>query len=351
MFFLVAFVLIHLAIWKLWTEDLLTGKYDGGDLARLSYCAGSKMRRHNSDDLPRRHVEMQDYAGGPVDVVTIGDSFSQGGGGGLNRYYQDYIATVNTASVLNIAPYEDRPDPRRFVDPYNPVRTLIILINSGYLDKIRPRYVLLESVQRACGFRLGHELDFSETRALDILEQYYRRRQPAFEKPPAQPFVNNGNAKFVYHNVLRLFGRQSGLVRMAELDRPFFSVHNARSLLFVKEDLMFIPTIAGAETNQKINANLNSLSEMLAKKNIRLYFMPIVDKYDLYYDYITRPQNKPSDFFEQMRRLPKRYVLVDTKQILQERLKNGEKDVYFADDTHWSWKAPKAIFENTRFSD
>jgi hypothetical protein len=50
-----------------------------------------------------------------------------------------------------------------------------------------------------------------------------------------------------------------------------------------------------------------------------------------------------------LRPLPRRYTLIDTKAILAEELRKGVKDVYYADDTHWSWKASEAIFKVVTF--
>ena len=80
------FVGINFVIWKTVTEDLITDRhFDGGDLSRLGYIHGSKMNRHNTTDLPRRHMELKDYDGRHIDMLTIGDSFSSGGGGGENK--------------------------------------------------------------------------------------------------------------------------------------------------------------------------------------------------------------------------------------------------------------------------
>ena len=54
-------------------------------------------------------------------------------------------------------------------------------------------------------------------------------------------------------------------------------------------------------------------------------------------------------FFELLREQPKEYVFVDTKKLLTEEVNKGEKDVYYADDTHWSWKASKKIAESMKF--
>lgn len=97
------------------------------------------------------------------------------------------------------------------------------------------------------------------------------------------------------------------------------------------------------------NDSLNTLAERLAGKGIRLCFMPTVDKYTLYSDYLVRKPFPQSTFFEDLRKLPKHYTLIDTKAILAAEVAKGEKDVFYADDTHWSWKASRLIFDAVRF--
>jgi hypothetical protein len=80
--------------------------------------------------------------------------------------------------------------------------------------------------------------------------------------------------------------------------------------------------------------------------------MPAVDKYELYRDLIVPAdlgRAPRSIFFEELRKLPKSYRFIDTKALLEEELKRGELDIFYADDSHWSWKAPQKIFETVRF--
>ena len=77
--------------------------------------------------------------------------------------------------------------------------------------------------------------------------------------------------------------------------------------------------------------------------------MPVVDKYNLYSNFIVDNPYPRSTFFEKLRQLPKRYAFIDTKQILMEELERGELDLYYPDDSHWSWKAPQKIFNTVRF--
>jgi hypothetical protein len=132
------------------------------------------------------------------------------------------------------------------------------------------------------------------------------------------------------------------------LRESLFSVKNDRKLLFYDHDIAKIAN-SNDRTISSLNGNLNTLAEILKSKNMQLYFMPVVDKYDLYADYIVDNRYPKSIFFEKLRTLPKKYTLIDTKKILAQEVSKGEKDIFYADDTHWSWKASKKIFEEVRF--
>lgn len=161
--FIFIFVLLNVTIWKLFTEDLLTTRYAGGDLARMGYLRSMKEFVHKVDDLPIKHMEMKNYSGQHVDVLTIGDSFSNGGGDGKNSYYQDYLASVNNFNVLNVYPFSSED----LVMGFAPFTTLSVLYNSGYLDLIKPEYVLIQSIERYCIPRFATPLRFNHSVKID----------------------------------------------------------------------------------------------------------------------------------------------------------------------------------------
>jgi hypothetical protein len=99
-----------------------------------------------------------------------------------------------------------------------------------------------------------------------------------------------------------------------------------------------------------LNDNLNRLADRLAPKGIQLVFMPVVDKYDLYYEHILDNLYPRNQFFNLLRPLPKRYRFIDTKAILADGVRMGDKDIFYVDDTHWTWKASSKIFGTERFS-
>ncbi len=331
---LVVFVALNGVIWKSWTQDLITdAHFDGGDLTRMGYIPGSKMPRHNRVDLPRRHISLKEYAGQPVDMVTIGDSFSQGGGGGYNRYYQDYIATRYDMTVLNLDHYKD-------VDF---ITTISLFLNNGFLDKVRPRYVLIEASERGIK-ELAHPVDFSRVEPLETVRGY--RLYPHASHPPDVSFINNGNFKFLFNALWFRFTDHGlfGDVRVADLKGDFFSVTKGDKLLY----LPYKPKFGAAEVGA-LNENMNMLADRLSAHGIRLIYMPYVDKYTLYRNWLVRPTYPESQFFELLRPLAKRYQYIDTKELLREELAKGEKDIFYADDTHSSWKASEKIFSVVRF--
>jgi hypothetical protein len=88
----------------------------------------------------------------------------------------------------------------------------------------------------------------------------------------------------------------------------------------------------------------------LRQKGITLIFMPVVDKLNLYRPIMKNDIYPRSIFFEELRTLPKEYILVDTKAILSKAIEEGELDLFHQDDTHWTWKASQRIFSSVRFA-
>ena len=119
-------------------------------------------------------------------------------------------------------------------------------------------------------------------------------------------------------------------------------------LLAYGEDLTAADNLTNNEM-QKLNENFNILAEKLNKLNIQLIFMPVVDKYDLYSDFIVDNPYPQNQFFDLLRPMKKNYSFIDTKAILQQLLKNNVQDVFHPDDTHWSYKASEAITQDEVF--
>lgn len=347
---LFGFFLYNIAIWKLFTEELMTGKGTiPGDLTRMGYILGSKQPRKNIDDLPRRHFEQEEYTGQHVDILTIGDSFTNGGGGGKNRYYQDYIASINDMSVMNIEPFNEQS--------ITILQLAFAYLNNGYLDTVKPKALIISLSEKFCIKKLSNSLDPDISISLESLNKKSRMgyRANVTDVSPEEPlikfgFINDGNFKFPLYSLYYFINDHAFFSKTYKfsIDKPLFNAKNRNTLLVYREDLRNLPK-STTPAIEKLNDNLNLLADRLAAKGIKLYFMPCVDKYNLYSDFIIKNRYPRSTFFENLRPLPKRYTFIDTKAILYPEVKSGTKDIFHADDTHWSWRASEKIFTSIKF--
>jgi hypothetical protein len=359
---LTVFVGINALIWFVWNREITDPHRSAGDLLRIGYILGYESPHQNIDDLPRRHIRASEYNKQPVDMVTVGDSFSSGGGGGRNSHYQDYIASLQGLTVLNV------PGDIIFGTEasFFPILTVSKLINSGYLDQIKPKYLLLESVERFAIQRLTKEFSLQETATTEEIDRTFRKQRTDGKKSIEKQstvtqstdnklvlhFINNGNWKFVGNNLQYVFRDRAvgSKVIISKLNRRFFNTVPGDQLIFHSNEIenYKLSTPASiAEANQ----NLNRLAAVLKTKGITLVFMPIVNKLNLYEPYLRKHRYPRSIFFEELRKLPKEYLLIDTKEILSRSLAKGELDIFHQDDSHWSWKASEAIFSSIRISE
>jgi hypothetical protein len=345
--FLALFALSNLAIWKLYTEKLIGKGYCErvGGLSRIGYVFDVMECRASFVDLPQKHWELEDFPGGQVDVITLGDSFANGGVKGRNPYFQDYIASRHNLKVLNL-------NPQLFSIYRGEVSNFLalsaVLLNSGWLEKYKPKYFLIECVERNCIDDFARNINFLKTASFEEIEKFNKiNRNDNFGE---DRFINNGNFKFLLYNLLYHFDDNAfySLVYVRKLNQSLFSGPNGNKFLFYHIDIERTRK-ATDQAIKKLNDNFNTLAEKMAEKNIKLIFMPAVDKFNLYYDNILKNRYAPSVFFEKLRKLPKKYYFVDTKEILLKEIKKGEKDIYYQDDTHWSWKGSQAIINHLKF--
>lgn len=333
-----------------------------GDLSRMTYSVDLIDKKFEKISLEKLHIKQNEYEGQNIDFITIGDSFSQGASGGLNPYYQDYIATLYNKNVLNI---------EAFKESKNYIETIYSLLNSGELEKRAVKYVLIESVQRRSLERFSvndintslsidksllrnnikinyniQEITSANDTLIDIIKKLFSK-----STNNDISVINNLNQNALIYNLrfkIKGYGKMTSHVYREKLSQDLFSKDVSGDLLFYYEDLKYL----GLETKQNIellNDNFNKLSHALAKKNIKLIFMPAVDKYNLYRPYIVSNIYNESIFFEYLETLPKDYIFINTKKILSKELEKGEKDIFYVDDTHWSYKASKTIIKDESF--
>jgi len=343
---IVGFVLFNLIVWNLYTKKILI-REDGmisGDLTRMGYIPELVQLRKNSIDLPKVHFEPENYHNEKIDLITIGDSFSNGMGFGYNRFYQDYMASKLNWNILNI---NQHPQTRNFME------TVVLLANSGFFEKTNTKYVLIESsVRKIVGRHIGH-IDYTKELSLKKIEDDYhmgdKNSGVKLEELPPVSFINNGNFKYLAYRFLYKFSERAVISKThkVELSKPLFSVGNGKELLYYHNSIDSMMKNNTQNNLILVNENLNRLADFLQKEHgVTLIFMPAVTKYDLYSSYIVNNQHPSDPFFPIFKNLNKRYLYIDTKEVLLDELQKGEKDIFYCDDTHWTYKASAAISES-----
>ena len=317
-----------------------------GDLARMSYSVDIIQERENITDLEKLHLYQNQYNYENIDMVTIGDSFSNGGAGGKNRYYQDYISTIYNKKVLNL----------NIQNYKNYLEIIAFFANSGYLEKIGVKYVLIESVQREALVRFARNDLNLAIKTDKNLETIFRNSMETYNieklhnlKPS---IINNLNLNAFIYNIkyyIKGYGKLNSSVYIEKLNKDLFTSKSSSKLAFYHEDIKKL-SLETKENIELLNHNFNNLADILESKGIKLIFMPAVDKYNLYRPYIISNNYIESIFFEYLSTLDKKYIFINTKEILSKNLENSEKDIFYADDTHWSYKASINIIESEAFN-
>jgi len=358
---LIFLFLLHFFSWNTYTKFVFPKEYGIGDLGRTSYQLNTLLPRLNISELEGKSITLEEWSNLNVDLLTVGDSFSNGGGGGKNSYYQSYLSLENDFTVFNL---------NKFTSSSNIIESIISLVNSGLLDNWNTKYLVLESVERLAVNRFSQKVNVNVSSNTNVFKfddssfyipsNYIELKDEFLVHDKQSSFldfnkydiniINNLNLNALKYNILYHFDPRAytSSVYKLYLDQDLFTSKDKRSLLFFKDDIKSLP-LSNFNNIKKLNDNLNKLSELLSSKGITLYFMPVVDKYNLYSKYIVNNPYPKSTFFEELRKLPKNYEFIDTKAILTQELEKGVKDLYYPDDTHWSYKASEAIFKKVKF--
>lgn len=334
-FILIIFVMYHLEIWYFYTSKIFS-RDDNlyiGDLGRISYQINSLHPRKLEHTLSKKLLNYNNTNNQKIDIITVGDSFSNAGSGGLNPYYQDYLGTLYNKNILNIIKLTD--------NKHRPFELIITLYNNGWLKEHKPEMIIIQSIERLVHSRFSKKFDFSS--------EYFNTKSITTEyktnnlDTPKLSFISIANYKFISNMItFDIRNKKNKNIAKVTLNKNLFSPKNYQNkLLFYFDDVKNINN--DVESIKLINYNFNKLSSLLKILDIKLVFMPSVDKYDLYSDFITNNHYPINNFFDTIRPLKKEYYFIDTKAILIPLLKQNIKDVFYADDTHWSYKASETI--------
>lgn len=332
----------NVILWYGYTKDCFISNDGHGDLTRMAALPHEKSQT-DCFQYDKSHIEFKDYwemQDRPrIDILTVGDSFSNGKGG---TYYQDYLVDKYGKVVMNI--------PK--IGQTSPVTTLRTLISTGIMEEISPQVVVLSSAEKLVVERMdGHDKTMKKMPREEFIRNLIEggnNNDLAFDGilPGIMPKYN----LLLLERLKRNYKYDSDSDRLCEevhkemLTQQLFTDKDRENmLLFHHDDLWW----QGAHVDfEQIDENLSELAAELKKLNIQLVVMIAVDKADLYHPYIVDSgKYMENTFMRELSYRAKDYVYIDTKDILRELLAKGEKDIYWQDDTHWSWKAEQRVMD------
>ena len=160
-------------------------------------------------------------------------------------------------------------------DEENPFLTLVRLYNLGLLEKIRPRYVLLESTAYWAADRAGEKLDWQAYADLHTLQSLYSDSESLQKKDEDEAgatyfkkrrLISTANLKFLRNTFLYMFSDTAvySRIRILKLNKPLFST--TPKTFAVRETNRKLPALVTKEAVRTLHQSLNRLTERLEVK-------------------------------------------------------------------------------------
>lgn len=255
-----------------------------------------------------------------VDVLTIGDSFSQQGSYG----YQNYISLKG----LKVANCQR--------DLYNnPLQFAYNLMQMNLIDSTNVKVLVVEVVERYFElFSLSFSVKDVQIKKIAIKKDRHR--------------IQNSNSSFWSIKRARDFVFYKFMyspIYEADLNTELFTSRYPRKLFFYYEDIENGVSIDSINED-KVATAFKTIYQKADEQGITLILMIAVDMYDLYQGHIVRNRWPAKTINEDICRIigKKQNVLL-TKDCLLPLIEEGEKDVFLNNDTHWSYKASMTVAE------
>jgi hypothetical protein len=199
----------------------------------------------------------------------------------------------------------------------------VSLLNSEIIDSSFCKIMIVENVDRYLIHRLG-DIDFE-------------RLYSPVEKEKAASEITE---LFNICSWMRLQMDYDNPVKEYDLKISSFTHQWSDKLFYYQEDLDFLKT--KKDNIPQAKENLRLLNKKFASKGIKLILLIAADKYDVYRPFAADDALPIDHTTEELSKMPD-VCVIDTKPMLQSMVRQGIKDVYLINDTHWSYKASNAI--------
>jgi hypothetical protein len=295
-----------------------------GDLGHLGKIPFGKEYNKNIEENYLEKLKVSTYTqedNNTHEIMAIGDSFTPTS----KNSYLNYLAHNIDKQIVNL--------PRK--GDIGPEQTAVFLLKNGFFATNQTEVLILESVERYFLFGLIY-IDFEKDMEVDDVLNLKPSSKSQLQKKSKKNYLNELSSWY------RLSLGCDNPVYKANLSDSLFSIKN-KKLYFYKDDFLSL-NIPDEEIDFAKN-NLRKLDSMFRTNGIDLIYVVASDKYDLYQDYIINNSYPKINVMEKFQGFEKEPFFFNTQTVLKPLLKDKTKDVYLANDSHWSYIATRAVGE------
>lgn len=322
-----------------------TAFFDSGYQDVFSYQPDVKRPVTVTDDIESFGQERLDST-----ILIVGDSYSQQG----NRSFMQYLQNeMNDWTVCNVRTLHDSSDwhyvHRSCTEggdstllefPLMTEYVLYLLQNARCLPKV----IVVESgaclfVDRLSRTRLelndGSFAEFKNNPDLMVANTQKNKDMAKQSRTFSQGLTY---AQSWTKRLLGISNRQHSL----ELQKPLFSCKGKEQVLYFHSMNLAVPSEQQFRDGMAVK---DYLLTKAAERGVTLLFMPCPDKLDAYRNQVKNQEAVATipSLYDRIEEARCEKGIVNAKRSVTELINNGEKDVYFCNDTHWSYKAAEAV--------
>lgn len=251
------------------------------------------------------------------DLATSGDSFSQ-----QNIFgYQNYLSHYENKNVLNFKRKDD--------SSLSPEQIALNHLKAGDFKKLRTKVVIVECVERYFVQRLNN-LRFDSI----VIELKH-----PLEKTKGKTLLEK-ISEWIRLSIWN--DDEDNFVKKVKLNSYYFDDKKRGDILyFYKEDLWF--TTVKTDEIKQAKINILKMKKLFESNGIKFIYLIPADKYNVYQSFIKDNPYPKNRIMENFKDFENTEFFINTNNILIPMVKNGVKDVYMMNDTHWSFKASEIV--------
>jgi hypothetical protein len=249
-------------------------------------------------------------------IATSGDSFSQQEICG----YQNYLSNFENRNILNFKRNDD--------SNLSPEQISLNHLIAGDFRRLKIKIIIVESVERSFIYSLNN-LKFDSIVSEPKIPLEKVKKSSWLEK--VSEWIR-----------LSIFDGDDNFVKKVNLNNYYFDdIKRGNKLYFYKDDLLFTDVTVNEIKQAKVN--LIILKRLFESAGIKFIYLVPADKYNVYQSFAFNNPYPENRIMEHFKDFEKTEFFINTNNLLIPMVKNGIKDVYLMNDSHWSYKGSEAV--------